>query len=174
MLGKKNPVKAVPITGIKAEPEIRIVNQKEVKSAQEGPVQYEIKAPAAMQKYKEGVLEVKLTVADGWYTYVDNAANLKTGFSPTQIKVQLPEGFETVGDLVKPTSQIKAGLEVYKGSLVFQQRFRVIQSAGEKQGLISGKSYPINIQIGYQTCNDQLCLPPVEEQSTVTINYIIP
>lgn len=170
MLGKKNPVRAVARKQVVASSEIEVKNRKTLKSEiDQGPVSYAINSPGAIKVGQDYSIEVSLNIEEGWYAYVKNETNMGLGFIPTQIKITLPAGFVSVDTLQSPVPSMKGGYEVYKGKqLRFVQKFKI----SDIKHLKNGDSYPIKINLIYQTCNEELCLPPVEEEIVATVKFI--
>ena len=91
---------------------------------------------------------VTMTVHDGFHTY----ATLADGdpFIPTEITVELPEGYEKVGDLRLPAPTPSAtATTYYTGTGSFTQRVK---------GTGAGKAV---CKVRYQACDASMCMPPV-------------
>ncbi|WP_304422664.1 protein-disulfide reductase DsbD domain-containing protein [uncultured Duncaniella sp.] len=99
---------------------------------------------------------VTMTVHDGFHTY----ATLADGdsFIPTEITVELPEGYEKVGELVLPAPSPSAtATTYYTGTGVFRQRIK-----GSGTGVVTCK-------IRYQVCDASICMPPVTKTFDLTL-----
>ncbi len=97
-----------------------------------------------------------MTVHDGFHTY----ATLADGdsFIPTEITVELPEGYEKVGELVLPAPSPSAtATTYYTGTGVFRQRIK-----GSGTGVVTCK-------IRYQVCDASICMPPVTKTFDLTL-----
>lgn len=99
---------------------------------------------------------VTMTVHDVFHTY----ATLADGdsFIPTEITVELPEGYEKVGELVLPAPSPSAtATTYYTGTGVFRQRIK-----GSGTGVVTCK-------IRYQVCDASICMPPVTKTFDLTL-----
>ena len=104
---------------------------------------------------------VEMDIQDGWHAYLR-----VPGGNPsvvTEIELDLPEGVKTVGDWEKPV-----GLPDEKDPramvLVNRVQFtRVIEATPTSEAL------DIGVQVNYQVCNKQACLPPDEFTTTVSL-----
>ncbi len=98
------------------------------------------------------LIDVSLEIKEGWHIYADVPADNPSPV--TTLDLQLPEGVEAVGQWNRPLGvpdpkdpQIK----LLEGFVNFSQKIRLDSSAaGEK----------IELKVGYQACNDKLCMPP--------------
>lgn len=170
MLGKKNPSKAIALTGVKAKDEVIVENKIQKSSNSDGPVSYTVKSQGAVSYGQSSEVEVTLKIMDGWYGYTDNEANRSLGMIPTTVRFEFPDGFVTEGELITPEPTQKGTYQIYKGSaLRFAQKFKNTGLKSNGKFLQIG-SYPVKVTIRYQTCNDELCLPPVTETVEIMIN----
>jgi len=86
-------------------------------------------------------------------------------FSPTSLKLTLPDGLEAVGDWTGPSpARDKAGVEIYTGAAVFRRALKARAGAAPKK-------CSIGVELEYQVCNDDMCYPArkVELAATVEI-----
>lgn len=135
----------------------------------DGPVDFTVKATSRLRTGSEGTVEVNFDFGEGWYGYAETPANIAGGWIPTKVEIIFPEGFEAVGKLQAPVSHPKAGAEVYDGKNVkFVQVFRVKPNSGNAKILSPGE-YLVKVAISYQTCNEELCLPPVTKEENIKV-----
>lgn len=83
----------------------------------------------------------------------------------TQLKLELPDGFETQGDWQAPPtgrSQSADSHPVYSGQVEFQQMILVTKEAQPGE-------YEISSQVQYQACDEFRCLSPTQKRLHVTI-----
>jgi len=101
---------------------------------------------------------VFFTFADGWHGYPDTPGTAASGFVPTKVTFEFPEGLVTVGDVLAPE-----GGSVYEGHISIRQKFN------HRPG-VSGQ-FTIKAKVSFQVCNDQMCLPPdsIEMETVITI-----
>jgi hypothetical protein len=164
MLGKKNPAKAEPKTGVIAKDEVKIVNQATKSNNTDGYVNFDVKAPAAIDFNNGGTIEISLNFKEGWHGYADTEASRAMGFIPTTVAFELPDNFKPVDSLVIPEPKPRGTYQVYEGSGVkFLQKFK-------PKDFKTGE-YTITAIINYQVCNEEMCLPPVTEKVDMKINF---
>lgn len=101
---------------------------------------------------------LKLSIRAGYHLYAHVAPS--DAFLPTTVEVVLPEGYRALGPLEFPPStpydaEGKTGL--YTGTIVFAQ---AVAGAGPGEA---------RVKLGYQVCDDAVCLPPVEQEFTVRL-----
>lgn len=174
---KYTPGAALEIRGMVdalAKEEIKAPVKQIVSSGEgngDGPVAFVVKATATMRPGSEGTVEVNFTFDEGWYGYAETSANIAGGWIPTKVDIVFPEGFEAVGKLQRPAAHFKAAAEVYDGKDVkFVQKFRLKLNGGHDKDIFFGE-YPIKVTVYYQTCNEEMCLPPVIEEKLMKVNY---
>lgn len=118
-----------------------------------GPVSAEASiSPSEGDSTSDWKLQVQLDIKPGWHLYAE--APKDGSASATRIKLKLPAGVESVGDWAKPpsfpsTMDLKA--LVYQGTVVFEQNLK----AGA-----TGRDSTIDVEVHYQACNQEYCLPP--------------
>ena len=97
------------------------------------------------------ILRVK--IHPGYHIYARVADS--DPFVATTVEFRLPEGVEAVGEMQRPSGKVynSAGTVVYEGEIEFRQE-------------VSGQG-TVTCAINYQCCNDQICMPPVEQVLTV-------
>ncbi len=96
-------------------------------------------------------LLVMMNVKPDYYIY-DHVAD-DDPYTPTTVTWNLPDGIKLVDRMDAPSGHYYSqnGTTVYKGSVIFKQRF-------------TGKSdKPITVTVKYQSCNNYICFAPVEE-----------
>lgn len=109
-----------------------------------------VAASAIVQDYwsSQKDLTIKVSIKDGYHIYSNVSSS--DPYLPTEIKVELSNGYTLVGTMKKP--KVKAlnstGTTIYEGDVMFQQR---IDGSGR------GKA---KVTISYQCCDDHICFPP--------------
>ena len=152
--GKKNPVSAPAPKTIHVDPP-KPRPTESFQGDQEAKVSYSVEYDKTLEPGLQ-VINVYVSFADGWHGYADLGDPDKQEFIPTTVKVELPEGYEPEGPISKP---VVTG-PVYLGQVCFRQYFRLPWK--EDQSVKPGDKLPVKVTISYQTCNDQMCLPPEE------------
>lgn len=111
----------------------------------ENPVALKAEAVSEPDGSKEIV--VTMTVHDGFHTYATLAP--EDPFIPTEVSVELPEGYEKAGDLVLPQQSPSATATTYYiGTVAFRQP---VKGSGKGKAVCTVK---------YQACDSSMCLRP--------------
>lgn len=98
-------------------------------------------------------ITVRARIAEDHHIYAANAANSKT-FTPTTLKLTLPDGVETASEWSMPvTTQAADGEYIFTNSVTFHRSLKVRADA-------AGGPLSINGELKCQACNGQLCWPP--------------
>jgi DsbC/DsbD-like thiol-disulfide interchange protein len=122
-----------------------------------GPVRYTFAAPKLVSAGKEFDVKVVFDMAAGWHIYAPTGRNAANGMIETTVKFDVPEGIETVGAVLFP-----------EGEVFYGKGIEMVQTLQAKDGVKSGK-YSIDAKVRYQTCNADMCLPPVTETVSAVI-----
>lgn len=110
------------------------------------------------QQVKPGIsfpLRVKFEIAPLWEI---RALDAQPANVATQLKLELPEGFQTQGDWQAPPSgrsQSADSHPVYSGQVEFLQMIQVKKDAQPGE-------YEISSQVQYQACDEFRCLSPTK------------
>lgn len=98
------------------------------------------------------LIDVSLEIKEGWHIYADVPADNPSPV--TTLDLQLPAGVEAVGPWNRPLGvpdpqdpQIK----LLEGFVSYSQKIKLDAGAAGKK---------IELKVGYQACNDKLCMPP--------------
>lgn len=147
-------------------------NEQVKTSKTDGPVSFAVKSPERVKYEKEFEIEVKFSLQEDWYLYSESKANVAAGFIPTVVSVELNEGVDKVGEIVQPKASPKGGMVVYKGDDVcFTQKCKVKRPTREQymtKGFKPLEKVNAKVKIKFQTCNNDMCLPP--EEHVVELN----
>jgi len=112
---------------------------------------------AAANRLEDGTIEVvvRMKIHKGYHTYAQ--VSEQEPFIKTEIKIDLPRGYQKVGDLITPVFKKygTAGTTIYEGDGLFRQK---IKGTGPAE---------IKCTISYQCCDNSICFPP--EEKTLTI-----
>lgn len=124
-------------------------------------VSYTIEVPETVQAGEQFTISVVFNIQRGWYVYAPIAMNIDQGKIPTKVTFKLPEGFKKNGNLVLPDSN--RFFDTYRGNdVIISQLFQVDKK------IQPGKQI-VKAIIVYQTCNDDICFPPVSKEIDVVI-----
>ena len=101
-------------------------------------------------------------INDGWHIY--DLQNYEGGPNPTTIRFVAGEGAELDGAMRQLSSPVKIyddifGMEIgyFEKKAVFEQDVR-----------LSAQSATVKAEVEYMACNDQNCIPPTEEEITLS------
>jgi thiol:disulfide interchange protein DsbD len=134
------------------------------------PIRWSISASLPDKPLKAGeTLKLRLTakIEEGWHLYSTEQA--EGGPTPTRIALQEGQPFEQTGAI--ESSEPKVAMdpnfnlltEYYEEQAHFTIPVKVAASA------TSGKT-EARVNVTFQTCNDQLCLPPKTVKLAVEVN----
>lgn len=103
----------------------------------------------------EQIVYVKIKIHPGYHIYAYTTPD--SPFIPTQVELQLPEGYSTAGNLNVPAGRFysQGGTTIYDGTIVYSQ---AIQGNGKG---------PILCKVSYQCCDINICFPPAEANIAV-------
>ncbi|MFT7619177.1 MAG: hypothetical protein ACI97A_002827 [Planctomycetota bacterium] len=107
------------------------------------------------------VVRVDFDIAEGWHAYDSVPAGAP--YIPLTVELILPSSMKLEDSWQRPTSEISrddASMSVFTGPISFTC---VIQSS-------SGKDHEsVTCKIGYQVCDQRMCLPPTKESLVLKI-----
>lgn len=131
--------------------------------SKEGIVTFTVDKPSEVNRGDVFQIEVMFHVAPEWYIYAPTGLNAAQGMIETNVVFMLPKGIRRTGKMKLSEPVFKNGHEILEGdSIRMSQKLTVSESL--KQG-----EYAIKGKVTWQTCNNDICLPPVTEE----INAII-
>lgn len=118
-----------------------------------GPVRYSLEVPQQVKRGEQFIITAVFSVQPNWYIYAPIEFNTAQGKIVTKVSFRVPEKLKTIGPLELP----KGAFGVFKGNNIrMSQKFEV------EKNIVAGK-YLIKANIIYQTCNDEICFPPIRE-----------
>ena len=118
------------------------------------PVTLAFVSPDKVLPGERGNLAVNFTMRPGWYIYAPTGRNAPHGMIETSVSFGLPQGIETAGARSLPLHHFKGLYDIYEGS--DRQWAQPVEAS-------AAGSYEVTAQVTYQTCKDDLCLPPRTE-----------
>lgn len=123
-------------------------------------VNYSCLVPENVKVGEQFEISVVFDIQPGWYVYAPIAFNSNQGKIVTKVSFSPPEGIMVLGGLKLPDG----GFGTYSGAgIAMTQKFKVAKESTK------GK-YTIIANILYQTCNDEICYPPVREKIAIPVN----
>ena len=132
-----------------------------------GPVTVSIEATKNPDGYEVPmVIRVKFKMDSGWYLYADTKHNRESGYVPTTIEFVSCEGAKESGKVSTPEMFNPEGVAKYQGKeLLFEQVFRIGRKYFEE------KNKRVDVKVTYQTCNKDMCLPPVTIEKRLEFEF---
>jgi len=118
------------------------------------PVTLAFVSPDEILTGERANLAVNFTMRPGWYIYAPTGRNAPHGMIETSVSFGLPQGIETAGARSLPLHHFKGLYDIYEGS---DRQWAQPVEASEVG------SYEVTAKVTYQTCKDDLCLPPRTE-----------
>ncbi|MDE0177318.1 MAG: FG-GAP-like repeat-containing protein, partial [Gammaproteobacteria bacterium] len=153
MLGERREASAVTADAVPVPAETPKGRSAKATAAQP-PVSLALIAPDEMGIGESRNVAVNFTMRPGWYIYAPTGRNAPHGMIETSVSFGLPEGIETAGPRGLPLHHFKGLYDIYEGS----DR----EWAQPVEANVAG-SYEVTAKVTYQTCKDDLCLPPRTE-----------
>jgi len=116
---------------------------------------------AAANKLEDDNFEVviRMKIHKGYHTYAN--VSEQEPFIKTEIRIDLPQGYQKVGDLITPAFKKSgtAGTTIYEGDGVFRQK---IKGSGPGE---------IKCTVSYQCCDNSICFPPEEKNLVISLKF---
>ncbi len=127
------------------------------------PVKWEARA---VHRDAEDIVELLAIMEGEWHIYSQHLPS-DEGPIPTQFHWDLPSGVKLVGEVVEDEAQ-----EVYDKNFMmnvryFSQEATFTQKLLIGNGNIKGEAF---VTVTYMVCNDEMCLPPKDQNITVKLN----
>jgi hypothetical protein len=130
----------------------------------ESIVQYTLQKPDEVKRGNTFQVSVVFSVQPEWYIYAPTGVNAAQGMIETQVVLLLPPGLSRLGKIRLPETTFKNGHEIYQG-----ENIAMTQSIQAGPDLAPGV-YEIKGKVIWQTCNSDICLPPVTREVAMAIN----
>ncbi|MGJ8734857.1 MAG: protein-disulfide reductase DsbD domain-containing protein [Cellulophaga sp.] len=125
------------------------------------PISYTVKAPENAKTGEEFTISTVFNIEPGWYIYAPIDMNIARGKIVSKVTFKVPEGIKKIGGLELPDKMVF--FDTYKGNnVVMSQKFLV------DENILSGKQI-IQANVVYQSCNDDICYPPVRKKIDVAL-----
>lgn len=125
---------------------------------------------AKMTSEKEGVVVMKMDVADGWHVY--GTVLPDGGPRPMAFDLSQSVGVVFIGDPVPSKAPLNKfddafdmNVQYWDSSVVFEQKFR-FDSSSDVHRIIG--------TVQYQGCNGQTCAPPKKQKIDIVVNSYKP
>ncbi|MDE0053162.1 MAG: FG-GAP-like repeat-containing protein [Gammaproteobacteria bacterium] len=120
----------------------------------QSPVAVEMAVPEEVRVGEPADVVIRFSMRPPWYIYAPTERNALEGMIPARVDFELPDGVAAAGSPILPLQQVKGPYDIYLGA---DQAW-----AQPVQATASGR-YEVLANVTYQTCKDDLCLPPRTE-----------
>lgn len=132
-------------------------------SMSEKLVTYEVECAKEVFAGEPFTIKTRVHVKSGWYVYAPDGTNASLGKIETKVMYTPQEPVVKDGKPTLPEASLKEGHQIFAGNdIVMEQQFVTPLS-------IKAGEYTIGYKIRYQTCNSEVCMPPVTETQVVKI-----
>ena len=114
--------------------------------------------------YNRNVLQLKGEIDNEWHLY-SSLTPLEAGPIPVVIKTNKSKGFRTKGEFVEKYDAVKYfDVNFDSDVFIFEQNYLAEQNIKLK------KDCSANITVTYMVCNEEMCLPPIDEVLSIKLN----
>ncbi len=128
----------------------------------DNPVKYRYKISDSIRLGKQFEISVIFKIKEGWYIYAPTDINSAQGKVGTKVTFKLPAGIKTVGKIKLPDNNNEL-IGIYTGdNIIMSQKFEIANTM--KTG-----EYSIIANLTYQSCNDNICFPPVVKEIIIPV-----
>ena len=118
------------------------------------PVAVELVAPNEIRAGESADLVIKFSMRPPWYIYAPTERNALEGMIPVSVDFELPDGVAAAGSPILPLQHVKGPYDIYEGADRAWTQPVLADASGH---------YEVAANVTYQTCKDDLCLPPRTE-----------
>ena len=134
------------------------------------PVKWSMKAGLPQKPVRPGQafsLHVTATIEEGWHLY--STEQIEGGPIPTRIFMPPDQPFAQAGTIEssEPKTAMDPSFNLMTEFYEEEAAFTIPVKAGVNAA--AGKS-EVKVNVSFQTCNDQICLPPKTVKLAVTVN----
>jgi hypothetical protein len=119
-------------------------------------------ATVKTQSATAATVELSAEIQNGWHVY----ALSQTAGGPTPLTVTLPEGNFALNGAVHESTPTHHFDPSFKMDTAYYLNHAQLQATLKKTKPGTADSIPVNVR--FQTCNDNLCLPPYTAHLTAT------
>lgn len=140
----------------------RVDETSQIEPSSNLPVQLSLVVPEQVEQGSSVKISLSIDIEDGWYIYAPTGKNAEQGMKETKVSFTIPENLQRIGGAKLPMHQFKGSYDVYRGSDI-----AVTQAIGTEDS--TPGEYKIESEVTYQTCNDDICLPPKTVELTAVL-----
>ncbi|MDE0419809.1 MAG: FG-GAP-like repeat-containing protein [Gammaproteobacteria bacterium] len=164
MLGERR--EATPVTAEAVPVRARRDGKQSAKNTTvQPPVTVELLAPAEIRTGEAAKVAVSFDMRPGWYIYAPTGRNAPHGMIETSVDFGLPDGIEAVGGRALPLHHFKGLYDIYEGT---------DREWGQRVEASAAGRYEVTAKVTYQTCKNDLCLPPRTESLSALLAVVEP
>ena len=110
------------------------------------------------------VLQLKGEIEQGWHLY-SSMTPIEAGPIPVEIETKKSKGFKIKKGFVEKYTAVKYFDANFDSDVfIFEQNYLAEQQIKLK------KNSSVNITVTYMICNDERCLPPIDEELSIKLN----
>ena len=131
--------------------------------AGQSPVAVEMAVPEEVRAGEPADVVIRFSMRPPWYIYAPTERNALEGMIPARVDFEFPDGVAAAGSPILPLQHMNGPYDIYKGA---DQAW-----AQPVQASASGR-YEVLADVTYQTCKDDLCLPPRTETLSAMLTVV--
>ena len=132
-------------------------------SASDYPVTVALEIPDSIAPGSAETVALRVDIANGWYIYAPTGRNTAQGMIETSVRFDAAEPLSLVKMNMPRLIQYKGAFDTYTGPSV-RWRQEVAAEADPRAA-----ETEVSCTVTFQTCKDDLCLPPKTETLTATL-----
>jgi len=114
--------------------------------------------------YNRNVLQLKGEIEEGWHLY-SSMTPPEAGPIPVEIKTKKSRGFRIKGRFVEKYDAVKTFDANFDSDVfIFEENYLAEQHIKLKKNSL------VNLTVTFMICNDERCLPPIDEILSIKLN----
>ncbi len=114
--------------------------------------------------YNRNVLQLKGEIEEGWHLY-SSMTPPEAGPIPVEIKTKKSRGFRIKGRFVEKYDAVKTFDANFDSDVfIFEENYLAEQQIKLKKNSL------VNLTVTFMICNDDRCLPPIDEILSIKLN----
>jgi len=114
--------------------------------------------------YNRNVLQLKGEIEEGWHLY-SSMTPPEAGPIPVEIKTKKSRGFRIKGRFVEKYDAVKTFDANFDSDVfIFEENYLAEQQIKLKKNSL------VNLTVTFMICNDERCLPPIDEILSIKLN----
>ena len=114
--------------------------------------------------YERSIIQVKGEIEEGWHLY-SSMTPIEAGPIPVEIETKKSKGFRAKDQFVEKYDAVKYfDVNFVSDVFIFEQNYLAEQNIKLK------KNCSANITVTYMVCNEEMCLPPIDEVLSIKLN----